>query len=132
MSNCLNRMALIAAFGFMVLFPGAGVSPVSAAPVAPTLTGPSQGATLTSFGPILAWTNPAGTTQYHLQVIPNRNDGPGMDIQIGSAETTFSIPPPEKWKEKCFVLGGTPRPPAQGCTAALCTPASKVPAPRSE
>ena len=66
-------------------------------PPAPTLAGPADGAALPSFGPTLTWANPAGTTQYHLQVIPANNDGPGVDVHIGSAGTSFPIPAPPQW-----------------------------------
>ena len=69
---------------------GAGSSP-------PTLTGPANGATLDSFGPTLTWSNPPDTTQYHLQVIPVNNDGPGVDLHVGSPDTSFQVPPPPQW-----------------------------------
>ncbi len=68
-----------------------------AIPAAPGLTSPADAQRLSSFGPDLAWTNPEGTTQYHLQVIPFNNDGPGVDLQVGSADTSFAIPPPPAW-----------------------------------
>ena len=64
---------------------------------APTLTGPDNGATLTSFGPTLTWTNPPDTSQYHLQIIPFNNDGPGVDLHVGSPDTSFQVPPPPEW-----------------------------------
>lgn len=64
---------------------------------APTLSGPADGSTLTSFGPMLSWRNPAGATQVHIQVIPANNDGPGVDLHVGSASTSLNIPAPPLW-----------------------------------
>jgi hypothetical protein len=63
---------------------------------APVLGAPSGGEQLTSFGPTLQWTLPSGSTQYHLQVIPFGNDGPGVNV-IGNAAETFALPPPPEW-----------------------------------
>ena len=57
------------------------------------LVSPASGAQLTSLGAALSWTNPAGTTQYHLQVVPANNDGPGINI-IRNAETSFQVQAP--------------------------------------
>lgn len=73
--------------------PGAGL----AAPSAPTLSGPSDGSTLTSFSPTLTWRNPTGVTQIHVQVAPANNDGPGVDLHLGSAETSLTVPAPPQW-----------------------------------
>ncbi len=64
---------------------------------APAAIGPANGSTLDSFGPTLSWTNPQGTTQVQLQIIPVNNDGPGADVYLGSPETSFRIPPPPEW-----------------------------------
>ncbi|MSQ26665.1 MAG: hypothetical protein EXR51_00785 [Dehalococcoidia bacterium] len=70
---------------------------MAAAPSAPTLNGPGDNATLANFGPTLTWTNPAGVTQYHLQIVPANNDGPGVDLQVGSAGVSFTVPAPPNW-----------------------------------
>ena len=75
----------------------AAATPTPTGMSAPTLTGPAEGAILTSFGPALTWTNPPGATQYHLQVIPANNDGPGVDVHIGSPAGSFQVPPPPQW-----------------------------------
>lgn len=64
---------------------------------APTLLSPQEGETVASFGPDLTWRNPPGAAQVHLQVIPSSRDGPGVDILLGSAATSFRIPPPPEW-----------------------------------
>ena len=64
---------------------------------APLLSSPANGATISEFGPFLLWTNPAGTTQYQLQVTPANNDGPGVNLIIGSADDAFDIPAPPDW-----------------------------------
>lgn len=70
---------------------------VQASTAAPGLTAPAEGARLESFGPALTWTNGPGTTQVHLQVVPFNNDGPGVNVLLGSAATSFAIPPPPQW-----------------------------------
>gem|GEM_PF-2383022 len=64
---------------------------------APTLTSPPNGATLSTMGPTLEWINPAGTTQYHFTVAPASDDGPGVDLHLGSPDTSFTLPPPPTW-----------------------------------
>src|SRR3990172_10990231 len=63
----------------------------------PTLNSPAAGATLSTFGPALSWTNPSGARQAHLQVIPSNNDGPSVDVYFGSSASSFQIPPPPQW-----------------------------------
>lgn len=58
----------------------------------PTLSAPADG-TLAGLDPLLTWTNPIGTTQYEIQVIPFNNDGPGIDL-IRNAETSFQVAAP--------------------------------------
>src|SRR5205814_807182 len=41
-----------------------------------------SGAPLASLSTTLSWSNPPGATQYHLQVTPANNDGPGINIII--------------------------------------------------
>lgn len=64
---------------------------------APELVAPSDGSTLGSFGTTIAWNNPTDATQVALLVIPANNDGPGVDVYLGSAATTFDIPSPPNW-----------------------------------
>ena len=79
-------------------FVAAGPTGANAAiTTAPVLTSPSPGATLTSFGPTLTWSNPGGVTQYHLQVVPANNDGPGVDVHVGELGNSFDIPAPPAW-----------------------------------
>ncbi len=77
--------------------PAPAPTPTPSAPAGLTLTSPADGATLDTFGPTLAWINPPGVSQYHLQVIPAHNDGPGIDLHRASAETSFAIAPPPGW-----------------------------------
>lgn len=72
-----------------------GTVTVKSVPV-PIISQPN-GATLENFGPNLQWTNPPGATQVQLQVIPAKNDGPGVDLAIGSPVTNFQIPAPPQW-----------------------------------
>ena len=58
----------------------------------PVLTGPADNS-MQGLGPLLQWTNPAGTTQYQVQVIPFNNDGPGINL-IRNVETSFQVQAP--------------------------------------
>jgi len=91
-------------FGVAVATTGLGLgalaiaTPLALAAItqAPVLGAPSGGEQLTSFGPTLQWTLPSGSTQYHLQVIPFGNDGPGINV-IGDAAQAFALPSPPEW-----------------------------------
>lgn len=73
-----------------------GASRSLAAPAAPVPTGPADSTVLTDFKPTLAWNLPAGATQYHLQVTPANNDGPGLDL-IRNAAGWYTLPEPPNW-----------------------------------
>jgi hypothetical protein len=49
----------------------------------PRLLTPVTGTTLTSLGATLSWQNPPDATQFHVQVVPVKNDGPAVDLVIG-------------------------------------------------
>src|SRR5712691_4562414 len=52
----------------------------------PALTAPPDGQQLVGVGPVqLAWDLPPGATQYHLEVSPINDDGPGINL-IRNAE----------------------------------------------
>lgn len=76
----------------------AAATPLALAAItqAPVLGAPSGGEQITSFGPTLQWTLPSGSTQYHLQVIPFGNDGPGVNV-TGNAAESFALPSPPEW-----------------------------------
>jgi hypothetical protein len=42
----------------------------------PTLAGPADNFLSNDLAPLLTWTNPAGTTQYQIQIIPANNEAP--------------------------------------------------------
>ncbi len=92
-------LAMAALTGLAVLVTVASPpQPIAAAITeAPRLATPADKAVLTNFGPVLTWTNPPGTTQYQLQVIPAQNDGPGVNLILGDAGVTFTIPAPPNW-----------------------------------
>ena len=54
---------------------------------------PAQGASLTSLGVTLTWNLPAGATQYQLQVIPAKGDGPGINL-IRNVDSGFTVEAP--------------------------------------
>ena len=53
-----------------------------------------SGSQLPGVGTTLSWNNPAGTTQVQIQVSPLSNDGPGVNLIIGSAITSYDVPAP--------------------------------------
>ncbi|MBI2886110.1 MAG: hypothetical protein HYY02_02755 [Chloroflexi bacterium] len=54
----------------------------------PAITEPADGVVLPTLSAQLSWTNPAGATQYQIQVIPFNNDGPGINL-IRNAESSY-------------------------------------------
>jgi len=95
---CLGALAVVVVL--VASLPAAGDSPpprALAAAAAPVLVSPPAGATLNTFGPTLSWTNPPGTTQVHLKVVPFNNDGPGVDLYLGFPAASFDIPAPPSW-----------------------------------
>ena len=82
---------------------GAGLPPSQSTPAlnvelpVATLLAPADGATVGSMGPLLRWTNPAGTLGYHLQVLPYNDDGPGIDLVRSGGDSSFQVPPPPQW-----------------------------------
>lgn len=70
---------------------------LSAIIAAPGLSGPADGVTLTNFEVGLTWLNPAGTTQVDIEVMPANDDGPGVNLHLGSAATSLAVPAPPQW-----------------------------------
>ncbi|MBI4497561.1 MAG: cupredoxin family copper-binding protein [Chloroflexi bacterium] len=70
----------------------------------PTPVSPADGERLGTFGPTLTWSQPQGTTQFQVQVLPAPNpftgqpDGPAIDLIIGEpgrvAAARFVVPEP--------------------------------------
>lgn len=89
-------LGLLALAAILLVALGGDATPSSAALPAPTLTSPASDTRLTDFSVILAWQLPVGTTQYHSQVVPAQNDGPGVDL-IRSTASSFTIPAPPAW-----------------------------------
>ena len=54
---------------------------------------PATGATLSGLNTTLTWNNPAGATQYQVQVIPANNDGPAINL-IRNLERSYVIQAP--------------------------------------
>ena len=94
----------LAALALVIPFATTAMAPVprevaprlTAAPPAPTLTLPVAGAVV-SPGFSLGWSNPPGATQVQVQLIPINDDGPGIDLQFGSAATQIEVPAPPLW-----------------------------------
>lgn len=75
-----------------------------AALAAPQLRSPASGTVLPGIGPVtLNWENPAGTTQYHIQVVPANSDGPGVNM-IRIPETSLTIEAPVLGKGPYLLL----------------------------
>jgi len=99
----LRLLLAVAVFGLLLM---TNVLPVSqAAPLtAPALISPADSASLESLGATLAWQQPQGTTQFHIQVTPAKSpatgepDGPGINLIIGDAasvaKASFLAPEP--------------------------------------
>ena len=88
------RYLVLAAFLFgAALFALTGQPASAAITTAPTLNSPPDSDVLETLSTSLTWTNPSGTTQYHIQVVPYNNDGPGIDL-IRSVESLFFIAAP--------------------------------------
>ena len=51
------------------------------------------GVQLSSPAPLLAWSNPPGTTWFQVQVIPTNNDGPGINL-IRDADASYQLVAP--------------------------------------
>lgn len=75
-------------------------------PVAPPEpAGPAPGASLPALGASLAWTNPPGITQYHIEVRPAKDDGPAINL-IRNAEPGFTVQPPQMGQGPYVMLPG--------------------------
>lgn len=77
---------------------------------APALLDPPDGTRLGDLSTMLRWENPPRTTQYHLQVIPWNNDGPGIDLIIGDASqvsaASYSVKAPQFGVGNYVILPG--------------------------
>jgi hypothetical protein len=81
------------------------------APSQPQPQLPADNSTMPNLGPTqLSWNNPAGTVQFHIQVLPLNNDGPGIDLIIGDpaqvASASYTIQPPVKGQGNYIMLPG--------------------------
>jgi hypothetical protein len=66
---------------------------------APELLSPAEGEPRPNLGPIdLSWNNPPGTVQYHIDIRPLGDDGPGINLIISDpalvASASYRIQPP--------------------------------------
>lgn len=59
----------------------------------PALLGPTEGTALPDLAPLLTWTIPPDTTQYQIQIIPSKNDGPGINL-IRNPEESYQVQAP--------------------------------------
>jgi len=50
--------------------------------------------TVSDMAPLLRWTNPAGATQYQVQVIPFRDDGPGINLIRNADTSSYQVDAP--------------------------------------
>ena len=93
----------VAAFGTLLLLLGVSLETAAeptpsaaAAPdtPAPALASPAANLTLSTMAFDLAWHGVVGATQYHVQVTPFNNDGPGINVIRGS-ETNLALSLPD-------------------------------------
>lgn len=92
----LVMSVLLVAFWFSVppVTPEPGTLRAEGAGEAPRLRGPQNGALLQGIGPVtLEFTLPAGATAYQLQLVPYREDGPGVNL-IRNPETSYTLQAP--------------------------------------
>lgn len=73
---------------------GLGVPGTPPRPSAPQLLSPADTSSLSTMAAVLNWENEVGTTQVHVRVIPLKNDGPGVDMILGSSTIGLVIPTP--------------------------------------
>jgi hypothetical protein len=80
------------------------------APTSPDPQLPLDGSTLPSLATTLSWNNPAGTTQFQVQVLPLNMDGPGIDLIIGDPaqvnSATYQVTPPVMGQGNYVMLPG--------------------------
>ncbi len=88
---------LLAGMHAVLASPVLEAGPPTTITTAPEPLSPSDGSTVATLGPTLQWSLPAGATQYQLQVTPINNDGPGVNLIVGSAGDSFTVPPPPDW-----------------------------------
>ena len=110
--------AVLAASGALAGWAAAPTPAAAAITQAPSLSAPTNGSTLTSFAPTLAWTPPSGATQVQLQVTPANNDGPGVNV-ILDVTNSFDIPAPPDWYGLLPDMGYTWRVRATDATTAV-------------
>lgn len=95
-SRARTLLAMALPLTLLGLTPAPPPARLAAAPAPPTLSAPAAGAVLAP-GFTLAWTNPPGTTQVQVQLLPFNNDGPGIDLQFGAPATQLAVPAPPAW-----------------------------------
>ncbi len=70
----------------------------------PALSGPEYDTVLPGMDTTLSWTNPAGTTQYQIRVVPFNDDGPGIDL-VRNVESSYVVKAPNfDGADKNFVM----------------------------
>ena len=69
------------------------ISVFTATPLMPQIVSPSNGAQLTALTTTVSWQNPPDATQYHLELRPFNDDGPGISL-IRNLESSFTFNPP--------------------------------------
>lgn len=73
----------------------------------PRVTAPVAKALVSDMAPLLKWASPTGTTQYHLQVVPANNDGPGINL-VGTerGQSQFQVAAPRLGQGNYVLLPG--------------------------
>ncbi|GEM_PF-6453731 len=87
----------------------ATATPAPAAVPAATIPQPAlplNNSQLPGLSTSLSWANAAGTTQVQVQVTPLGGDGPGLNVIVGSAVTSYEVPAPVFGRGPYLMLPG--------------------------
>ncbi len=71
----------------------------------PSLVGPASGTVFSNLAPLLSWSNPPGTTQYNIHIIPANDDGPAITL-IRNAESSYQVLAPKLGQGNYVMLPG--------------------------
>ena len=70
-----------------------------------SLSAPPDGYISFDLAPLLVWTPPESATQYHIQLVPFKNDGPGINL-IRDTEASYQVRAPEMSGRNYVILPG--------------------------
>ncbi len=101
-TGCLSEMGML----YAQLAGGQISSPCpSPSTFSPTISGPADGTVFSNLAPLLTWSNPPGTTQYNIHIIPANDDGPAITL-IRNAESSYQVVAPKLGQGNYVILPG--------------------------